>query len=175
MRGSMYKHTGMRTLVPPPQAATLRLPLIPWGHPAHLLKFSFRALSSREASSEIQEAHAVTHPAAHLKYTMAVSDGLSVALGCLAVGTHMEAERGRWCGRHTSQCEDRFTEEHSPRGCKTSTSLCQDDTGPLSTHRCMWPWSYPASSWTHIAHTHPVRDNNKVTFSSPAAHSQYLC
>lgn len=84
----------------PTQAAILRLSLLLWGHPAHLLKFSFRALSSREASSEIQEAHAVTHPAAHLKYTMAVSDGLPVALGCLAVGTHVEAECDRWCGRH---------------------------------------------------------------------------
>lgn len=95
---------------------------MPWGHPSHLLKFSFGALSSREAPSKIQEAHVVASPSAHLKHTMAVGDGLPVALGCLAVGTHMEADRGHWCGRHTggnsSQYEDRYTEENPSRGCK---------------------------------------------------------
>lgn len=76
---------------------------MPWGRPSHLLKFGFRALSSWEAPTKIQEAHLVASLAAHLKHTMAVSDGLPVALGCVAVGTHVEAERGHWCGRHTGE------------------------------------------------------------------------
>lgn len=47
-----------------------------------------------EAPFNSQEAHVLPNPAAHLEHVPSVSVVLHVALGCLAVGSHVEAEHG---------------------------------------------------------------------------------
>ena len=47
-----------------------------------------------EAPFDSQEAHVLPSPAAYPEHVLAVSVGLHVALGCLAVGSHVEAEHG---------------------------------------------------------------------------------
>lgn len=47
-----------------------------------------------EAPFNSQEAHVLPSPAANLEHVPAVSVGPHEALGCLAVGSHVEAEHG---------------------------------------------------------------------------------
>ena len=52
--------------------------------PHHLLKLRVGAFLSGEAPSDVQEAHVMSNPAAHLKHASAVGDGLHEVVGCLA-------------------------------------------------------------------------------------------
>ena len=52
--------------------------------PRHLLKLRVGAFLSGEAPSDVQEAHVMPNPAAHLKHAPAVGDGLREVMGCLA-------------------------------------------------------------------------------------------
>lgn len=110
--------------------------------PSYLLELRLGALHAREAPSNIQQAHVMPDPTAHLEYAPAVGDGPGEVVGILAAGAHVEAdacqvtggdteERQVSAGRHTL---GNMTQAHCGTGEAETWDTC-DHGEPVGTHR----------------------------------------